>query len=182
MALAHCILGKFLGVVCHCFSQPLDVPTFAAIWRFLLHRKTKSLLHPTTLILLLGRKIPRIFKKYLISFNSYLHNPESEDSSQLSKSLHFTSPEWLKSQATLINPFLIPSSYLDRVSISSSLMLHYQNFVCVLHIPMQNVCCILCPIHLTLTSCTVEDDQFNLCWHWLVWSVLWFPSALPSEC
>jgi len=26
--LAHCILGKFLGVVCHCF--PLDVPTFAA--------------------------------------------------------------------------------------------------------------------------------------------------------
>jgi len=28
--LAHCILGKFLGVVCHCFSPPLDVPTFAA--------------------------------------------------------------------------------------------------------------------------------------------------------
>ena len=33
MALAHCILGKFLGVVCHCFSPPLDVPTFTA--RFL---------------------------------------------------------------------------------------------------------------------------------------------------
>ena len=31
MALAHCILGKFLGVVCHCFPPPLDVPTFAAI-------------------------------------------------------------------------------------------------------------------------------------------------------
>jgi len=30
MALAHCILGKFLGVVCHCFSPPLDVPTFSA--------------------------------------------------------------------------------------------------------------------------------------------------------
>ena len=30
MALAHCILGKFLGVVCHCFPPPLDVPTFAA--------------------------------------------------------------------------------------------------------------------------------------------------------
>ena len=28
--LTHCILGKFLGVVCHCFSPPLDVPTFAA--------------------------------------------------------------------------------------------------------------------------------------------------------
>ena len=30
MALAHCILGKFLGVVFHCFSPPLHVPTFAA--------------------------------------------------------------------------------------------------------------------------------------------------------
>jgi len=30
MALAHCILGKFLGVVCHCILLPLDVPTFAA--------------------------------------------------------------------------------------------------------------------------------------------------------
>jgi len=28
MALAHCILGKFLGVVCYCFPLPLDVPTF----------------------------------------------------------------------------------------------------------------------------------------------------------
>jgi hypothetical protein len=25
MALAHCILGKFLGVGCHCFPPPLDV-------------------------------------------------------------------------------------------------------------------------------------------------------------
>ena len=31
MALAHFILGKFLGVVCHCFPPPLDVPTFAAM-------------------------------------------------------------------------------------------------------------------------------------------------------
>jgi hypothetical protein len=30
MALARCILGMFLGVVCHCFPLPLDVPTFAA--------------------------------------------------------------------------------------------------------------------------------------------------------
>jgi len=30
MALAHCILGKFLGVVCHCFPPPSDVPTLAA--------------------------------------------------------------------------------------------------------------------------------------------------------
>ena len=31
MALAYCILGKFLGVVCHCFPPPSDVPTFAAM-------------------------------------------------------------------------------------------------------------------------------------------------------
>jgi hypothetical protein len=30
MAPVRCILGKFLGVVCHCFSPRLDVPTFAA--------------------------------------------------------------------------------------------------------------------------------------------------------
>jgi hypothetical protein len=30
MALAHCILGKFLGVGCHCLPPPLDVPTFSA--------------------------------------------------------------------------------------------------------------------------------------------------------
>ena len=30
MTLAHCILGKFLGVVYHCFPQPLDVSTLAA--------------------------------------------------------------------------------------------------------------------------------------------------------
>jgi len=30
MSLAHCILVKFLGVGCHCFPPPLDVPTFSA--------------------------------------------------------------------------------------------------------------------------------------------------------
>jgi hypothetical protein len=30
MALAHCILGKLLGVGCLCFPPPLDVPTFSA--------------------------------------------------------------------------------------------------------------------------------------------------------
>jgi hypothetical protein len=30
MAPVRCILGKFLGVVCHCFPPRLDVPTFAA--------------------------------------------------------------------------------------------------------------------------------------------------------
>ena len=30
MALVYCILGSFLGVGCHCFPPPLDVPTFAS--------------------------------------------------------------------------------------------------------------------------------------------------------
>jgi hypothetical protein len=30
MDLVHCILGKFLGVGCHCFPPPLDIPTFSA--------------------------------------------------------------------------------------------------------------------------------------------------------
>ena len=30
MALTHCILGSFLGVVCHCFPPPLDVRTFTS--------------------------------------------------------------------------------------------------------------------------------------------------------
>jgi hypothetical protein len=25
MALVHCVLGKFLGVGCHCFPLPLDI-------------------------------------------------------------------------------------------------------------------------------------------------------------
>jgi hypothetical protein len=32
MALVRCILGKFLGEVCHCYPPRLDVPTFAARW------------------------------------------------------------------------------------------------------------------------------------------------------
>ena len=39
MALTHCILGSFLGVGCHCFPPPLDVPTFAM--RDLYQRKTE---------------------------------------------------------------------------------------------------------------------------------------------
>jgi len=39
MALAHCFLGKFLGVVCHCFPPPLDGPTLAAMTREILAAK-----------------------------------------------------------------------------------------------------------------------------------------------
>jgi len=36
IALVRCILGKFLGVVCHCFPPPLNVPTFASTTREIL--------------------------------------------------------------------------------------------------------------------------------------------------
>ena len=39
MALPHCILGKFLGVGCHCFPPPLDVPTFSAMCLHVQRRK-----------------------------------------------------------------------------------------------------------------------------------------------
>ena len=59
MTLAHCILGKFLGVVCLCFPTPLDVPTLAASGReicpvvilpkFRLPLKFRDLLHAANL-------------------------------------------------------------------------------------------------------------------------------------
>ena len=32
MALAHCILGKFLGVVCHCFTPSYMISFFIKLW------------------------------------------------------------------------------------------------------------------------------------------------------
>jgi len=37
IALVRCILGKFLGVVCHCFPPILDVPTFATRYLHVRH-------------------------------------------------------------------------------------------------------------------------------------------------
>jgi hypothetical protein len=39
MALARCILGKFLGVDCHCFPPPLDVSSFSARCLYVQRRK-----------------------------------------------------------------------------------------------------------------------------------------------
>jgi len=48
IALAHCILDKFLGVVCHCFPPPLDVHV-VILPEFQLPRKFRDLLHATNL-------------------------------------------------------------------------------------------------------------------------------------
>jgi hypothetical protein len=53
MALAHCILGEFLGVGCHCFPPPLEVPTFSARCLYVQRRERPLAAEGGTLI---GRK------------------------------------------------------------------------------------------------------------------------------
>ena len=60
MALAHCSLGKFLGVVCLCFPPPLDVPTLAA--RCLYVRKDAR--DPSSEKWKCGRDCPVILPKF----------------------------------------------------------------------------------------------------------------------
>ena len=72
IALAHCILGKFLGVVCHCFPPPLDVPTFAA--RCLYVRNDAR--DPSSESWICGREIfPVILPEFLLplKFRDLLH-------------------------------------------------------------------------------------------------------------
>ena len=58
MALVRCILGKFLGVVCHCFPPPSDVPTFAARcskrWNYGQERKSGNFAYMASLFTPLG--------------------------------------------------------------------------------------------------------------------------------
>ena len=72
MALAHCILGKFLGVVCHCFPPPLYFPPFAA--RCLYVRNYAR--DPSSERWNCGREIcPAILSKFRLSrkFRNLLH-------------------------------------------------------------------------------------------------------------
>ena len=71
MALAHCILGKFLGVVCNCFPRPLDVPTFAARCLYVRHYRHENYclaIHYTFISLILCTYV--IICKYS-TFKSY---------------------------------------------------------------------------------------------------------------
>ena len=73
MALAHCILGKFLGVVCHFFPPPLDLPTFAA--RCLYVRNDAR--YPSSERWNCGReRCPAILPKFLLprKFRDLLHS------------------------------------------------------------------------------------------------------------
>jgi len=56
MALARCILGKFLGVGCHFFPPPLDVPIFSARCRHVQRRERPPVAEGGTLR---GREIFR---------------------------------------------------------------------------------------------------------------------------
>jgi hypothetical protein len=68
MALARCILGKFLGVGCRCFPPPLDVPTFSARCLYVQRRKRPPAAQGGTLR---GREMFRqILPKIRILLNS----------------------------------------------------------------------------------------------------------------
>ena len=64
MVLAHRILGKFLGVVCHCFPPPLDFPTFTTRCLYV-HNDARD---PSSERWNCGREIVRQF-----CLNSYFH-------------------------------------------------------------------------------------------------------------
>jgi hypothetical protein len=68
MALARCILSKFLGVGCHCFLPPLDVPTFSARCLHVQRRERPLATEGGTLC---GREIFRkISSRIRLPFNS----------------------------------------------------------------------------------------------------------------
>ena len=67
MALAHCILGKFLGVVCHCFPPPLDVPTFARCARS--QQRNMELWARNCPVILPKFRLPRKFRDILHAAN-----------------------------------------------------------------------------------------------------------------
>ena len=71
MVLSRCILGKFLGVVCHCFPPPLDVPTFAT--RCLYVRNDAR--EPSSERWNCGRESPVILPKFRLprKFRDLLH-------------------------------------------------------------------------------------------------------------
>ena len=71
MALAHCILGKFLGLVCHCFPPPLDVPTFAAMCLYV----RNDARDPSSERWKCGRNYPVILPKFRLprKFRDLLH-------------------------------------------------------------------------------------------------------------
>jgi len=83
MALAHCILGKFLGVVCHCFPPSLDVPTLAAR-RLRPQRRERSYQRKVELW---ARKIPKF--RLPREFKDLLHAANLRHGTD-----GFTSPPW----------------------------------------------------------------------------------------
>ena len=70
MALAHCILGKFLRVICHSFPPPLDVPTFAARYLYVPQRRERS---QQRKVELWARNCPAILPKFRHPHKFLLH-------------------------------------------------------------------------------------------------------------
>jgi hypothetical protein len=69
MALAHCILGKFLGVGCHCFPPPLEVPTLSARCLHVQRRERHLAAEGGTLSFRLRIRLPRNSRNILHAAN-----------------------------------------------------------------------------------------------------------------
>jgi hypothetical protein len=90
MALVCCILGKFLGVVCHCFPPRLDIPTFATRclhirndvrdpsserWNYGRERFSGNFVYMASLLMPLGIfYMPQIYDMGLTAHSIFIHN------------------------------------------------------------------------------------------------------------
>ena len=109
MALAHCILGNFLGVVCHYFPPPLDVPTFAARCLYIRNEEARD---PSSERWNCGREIcPVIFPKFRLppKFRDLLHAANLRHCTD-----GFTSPP--KEGVLRLQPGLNPRNYVLKTS------------------------------------------------------------------
>jgi hypothetical protein len=96
MALARCILGRFLGVGCHCFPPPLDVPT--SIARCLHVRNDER--DPSSERWNCGRECPVILPKWLPRPLGIFYMPQIYDMGPTAL-LHLNPQTWVPKISTL---------------------------------------------------------------------------------
>jgi hypothetical protein len=153
MALAHCILGKFLEVGCHCFPPPLDVPTFSARCLHVQRRERSLAAEGGTFR---GREMLRqISSRIRLTRNSrdLLHDSDLRHGTG-----SFTSPlkkGVLRNFFAIKNPGLNPRTLvpeastlpLDRRSCLSRICLQVIRLFSFLFVPLLNPVCVKLPCY-----------------------------------
>jgi len=177
MALAHCILGKFLGVGCHYFPPPLDVPTFSARCLHVRRRERPLIAEGGTLC---GREmfrqiwpiiwLPRNSSDLLHAAN-LRHGTDGFTSPPKEGVLRIFSP--LKIRRLL--PGLNPRTWTPKASTLAPLKPYYK-IISKIHVLRNNALCWLYTGHHNVTSqkmwilatppwqpLTYHWDQFVVC-------------------